>query len=140
MKKQPLFLCILGATALLSMTGYSQKAQESKNLEERVKELEAQVEAMQTSLDAVTESASAEAGAIDAINAYLQQQAKASQTMAGVLDKAESLGFVAGINFPSREALLKGWRAQLSAQQKSVPGKAAQKAPASTTRRRSWER
>lgn len=136
MKNQPLFLCILGATALLSISGYAQKAQDSKTLEERVEQLEAQVEAMETAMEAVAANSEAEAGALDSITNYLQQQANASKAMSGALDQAESLGFVAGINFPSREALLKGWRAQLGAQQKSVPGKASKQA--TTTAKKRW--
>mgnify|MGYP002631567525 CR=1 FL=1 len=140
MKKQPLFLCILGACALLSMSGYSQKAQDSKTLEERVQQLEAQLEAMQSTMDGMAASSAAEASALDAINAYLQQQAKAAQSMASVLDEAEKLGFVPGINFPSREALLKGWRAQINVQQKGVPGKTKAKPETGDTRFRKWDK
>lgn len=138
MKNQPLLLGLLGASLLLSITGYAQKSVETETLEERVLALEAQLTAMQSTVDGVADSAAAEASAIDAITSYLQLQAKASQGMAGTLTKVKSMGFVAGINFPSREALLEGWHEQLLAQQKGVPGAKAK--PAETKKRRNWDR
>jgi hypothetical protein len=135
MKKQPLFLCLLGASLLFSITGYAQKTVEADTLEERVLALETQLEAMQSSLAGVAESAEADAGAIDAITNYLQLQSQASVIMASNLNKVKSMGFVAGINFPSREALLEGWHKQLIAQQKSVPG-----APAPAPEEKRWDR
>jgi len=53
--------------------------------------------------------------------AYLGGRAKGAQTLLGVLDQAEELGFTAGINFQSREALLAGWRAYWGETEKGLP-------------------
>ena len=53
--------------------------------------------------------------------AYLNNQATGAQTLLGVLDQSEQLGFTAGINFQSREALLAGLRAYWGEKQKGLP-------------------
>jgi len=53
---------------------------------------------------------------------YLDAQSKAARGMARTLDESEKAGFTYGMNPESRHVLLKGWRAQLSALQKDVPG------------------
>ena len=58
---------------------------------------------------------------------YLDAQAKSAAAMEKVLDDAEKAGFTYGINPDSRHLLLRGWRDQLSAMQKDLPG--AQSAP-----------
>lgn len=52
---------------------------------------------------------------------YLEAQSKSAATMKETLDQAETAGFTKGINFESREILLRGWREQLDALQQNVP-------------------
>lgn len=52
---------------------------------------------------------------------YLDVQASAAKSLESTLSEAEKLGFTAGINSHSREALLRGWRSYLSNQQSGVP-------------------
>jgi len=52
---------------------------------------------------------------------YLDAQAKSAAAMKDVLEQSESAGFTKGINFESREILLRGWREQLDALQQNVP-------------------
>lgn len=122
MKQQPLLLSILGAAALLSITGYAQKTQESETLEERVQELEQALEGMQGILDGLADASADDASTLDTITIYLQEQARSAKSMTSTLAEAEKLGFVAGINHGSRTALLSGWRSQLQAQQTGLPG------------------
>ncbi len=135
MKHQPLFLCILGAATLLSLTGYAQKTQDAKTLEERVTALEQELEGVRGALTGLTESNTELAGQLDGVRDYLQQQAKGAKEMLGTLGKAEQLGFVAGINYPSREALLSGWKTQLNMAQEKVPGVKAKPEPEPNGRR-----
>ncbi|MCZ6598848.1 MAG: hypothetical protein O7B99_14515 [Planctomycetota bacterium] len=62
--------------------------------------------------------------------AYLQNQAEAAGKLDQVFDRSEELGFIAGINFNSREVLLSGLRAYTAAQRKGVPGAPKKPAPA----------
>lgn len=121
--KRSTSICMLAVgAALFSISGYAQEAQEKLTLEQRVEQLEKQLEENQATLEGLVESAEAGTAELDAISQYLQQQAAAANSMVATLASSESQGFVAGINFPSRETLLSGWRKQLATAQKGVPG------------------
>jgi|GEM_PF-1359555 len=120
-------LCVLFAgAALLSIQGRAQDSVQQDTLEQRVEQLEKELVEVTASLEALTEAAEAEAAELDGISRYLQQQAAAAKTMVGTLATSESQGFTAGINYESRHTLLGGWRNQLAAAQKGVPGTAAE--------------
>lgn len=53
--------------------------------------------------------------------AYLGRQAQASEAMLATLTASEEAGFTAGINFQSREILLRGWRDFHGTLQTDVP-------------------
>ena len=132
--KQQLTGLALGAALVLSLGAYAQKTQQNGTLEERVLKLEQELVATQEALKGVAEAAAAEAAAIDTIHVYLSTQAKSAEAMQKTLAKSEQQGFVAGINYPSRETLLAGWRDHLASLQRGVPGQ--KPAPAEPSRRR----
>jgi len=122
MGTQKLILALAASAALFTISGSAQVAQDNATLEERVAELEQALEEARSQLAGLSESAAVEAATLDAVTVYLQNQAKQAAEMTTTLAKAEKQGFVAGINYPSRETLLAGWRSQLLAQQKGLPG------------------
>lgn len=69
---------------------------------------------------------------------YLDNQARQATTMKETLDQAEAAGFTKGINYESREILLRGWRVQLDALQQNVPALPAPK-PADAPARKTSE-
>ena len=116
-------ICLLAAgAALLSISGHAQQSQEKLNLQQRVQVLEKQLAETTGILAGLAEASRAEAAQLDAINRYLQKQAAAASGMVKTIASSESQGFVAGINFPSRETLLAGWRQQLAVTLQGVPG------------------
>lgn len=107
---------------LLVMGGTVHSAQEKQTLEERVQQLE-----FQTSADAATiETLLLDVRTLQAqqakVQSYLTAQAEEAERMSKTLDIAEAEGFTKGINYPAREALLAGWRAQIATQRANVPG------------------
>lgn len=52
---------------------------------------------------------------------YLEQHARAAQTLLGVLDESEKQGFAVGENWHSRRTLLAGFRAYWGAAQSGIP-------------------
>jgi chromosome segregation ATPase len=136
MKSQALILTLAAGAALFSISGHAQATREKGTLEERVTALEQELEKTNATLAGLRDEAQAKAAGLDAITRYLQSQAREASAMVKTLAAAESQGFVAGINFPSRETLLSGWRAQLAALQKSVPGGEVEAAEPEPNRRR----
>jgi hypothetical protein len=134
MQRQALILGLAAVAVLSSISGFAQEAQEKRTLEERVETLEKELADASATLTGLSEAAQAEAATLDAIARYLQQQARSAGEMVQTLSEAESQGFVAGINYPSRATLLAGWRAQLAALQKGVPGQKAEPAEAEARR------
>ena len=128
MGTQKLILVLAAGAALFTISGSAQVAQDNATLEERVAELERALEEARAPLAGLSDSAAAEAATLDAVTVYLQSQAKQAAEMTRTLATAEKQGFVAGINYPSRETLLAGWRSQLAAQQKGLPGAVAPEA------------
>lgn len=57
---------------------------------------------------------------VAALLACLRGQAESIAALEGALGRAEAAGFTAGINPKSREELLAGWRAYLSAQKEKL--------------------
>jgi hypothetical protein len=66
-------------------------------------------------------------GQLEKTLTYLQRQAKSADAMLATLDASESEGFVAGINYHSREILLAGLRSYLDEVKKDVPATARPK-------------
>lgn len=131
--KQQLTGLVLGAALVLSLGAYAQKAQQNGTLEERVLKLEQDLVATQEAYLGLAQAAAAEAAAVDNIHIYLNTQAQSAAAMHKTLEKSEQQGFVAGINYPSRETLLTGWRDHLASLQRGVPG--AKPQPVETTGR-----
>ena len=75
--------------------------QDEEQLEKRVETLEQKLEAVET---------------------YLQAQAKTAGQFSKALDQSEEQGFTWGINPDSRETLLGAFRDQVTSIQKDVPG------------------
>ena len=124
MNRQPLFIALLAAAALLSITGFAQEARTQETLETRVTELENELENSRAEVSALLVTATEDAATVDAIVRYLRAQSVSATQMVKTLSTSESQGFAAGINFQSRETLLAGWRAQLAGVQKGLPGQA----------------
>lgn len=82
----------------------------------------------QAELDALQKKVTTLEVRLDSVEGYLQAQAKAEKAMVKVIDDAVSKGYIAGLNYPAREALVKGWKAQAKAAEKGLPG-AKKKAP-----------
>jgi hypothetical protein len=120
--KQHLTSLALGALLVLSLGAAAQESRQASTLEERVQTLEAQLEATREELRGLAQAAATEAAALDEVHDYLAAVGRSAEAMAKTLDRAEQQGFVAGINYPSRETLLRGWREQLSTLGQGVPG------------------
>jgi hypothetical protein len=86
----------------------------------------AEVEELRGEIDSLRAELDETRALLDETVHFLHENAKAAKAMAAVLDASEKEGFTFGINPRSREVLLEGWRKNLSAQQKSVPGKPAE--------------
>ncbi len=121
MKHTLSFGLVIGA-AVLATGGWVESAQEKVTLETRVATLEAQVENLLAMSEAQTQEVQGMRVLVDQTVRYLKQQSAGATAMLGTLSQAEKLGFTKGINFPSRETLLAGWRSQLTALSKDLPG------------------
>lgn len=80
-----------------------------------------EIEALRQKNDALALELADVQHALENVVQYLNAQSESAQAMEAVLDDAEKKGFAVGENWPSRVALLGGWRAQLAAQQKDLP-------------------
>ena len=80
---------------------------------------EGQEAALQAKVDALE-------ARVVAVEAYLQAQASHAESMSAVLVDAVAKGFVPGINFESRAALVEGWRRGVETATANVPGKKSQ--------------
>lgn len=80
-----------------------------------------EIEALRQKNDALALELADTQHALENVIQYLNAQSESAQAMEAVLDDAEKKGFTAGINYESREALLKGWREQCAVLQKDVP-------------------
>ena len=97
-------------------------------------DLEAEVQALKGEVTELRAAIEDSQSRLDEMVKYLQQNQKAAQELNSALAASEAAGFTFGINPKSRELLLAGWRKQLSAVQKGVPGGPAKEATAETTR------
>lgn len=122
MKPLALICALSSVVAILSLGGHAQVSQEKKTLEQRVEELEKALAETRGQLTGLTEAFEKETATIDALRSYAAKQAEAANAMAATLDRSESEGFTAGINYSSRVTLLAGWRKQLGEMQNGVPG------------------
>lgn len=82
------------------------------------------IEALQEELAEVKAELASTRALLDETVLYLNEQAKGARDLLAVYQSAEEAGFTAGINYQSREILLAGWRKQVAAQQKGLPGAA----------------
>jgi len=130
-------LALAGAlVALVGLDGRAQVAPGQDTLEERVQRLERDLAVARDELGAMSADLERATGLLDQTVRYLRDQSQGAAAMAGTLDASERAGFTKGINYASRELLLAGWRAQLAAQQKGVPGEPApDEKPAGATQR-----
>lgn len=119
--KQHLTSLALGAALVLSLGAAAQESRQASSLEERVQALEGQLEATREELRALADATAREAADLDEVHDYLRAVARSSEQMTTTLDRSEQQGFVAGINFPSRETLLRGWRQHLAILRKGLP-------------------
>ncbi len=76
---------------------------------------QAQDDVMAQQVDALTKR-------VEAVEGYLQAQAKAMQASSAAVDLAVEQGFTSGINFESRQTLVKAWQARAKAAGVNVPG------------------
>ena len=114
MKKTfPLVLLGLFVVSLFSITD-ARAQDEDPAKDARIRQLEAQVR----ELTAINEETRAR---VEEVVTYLNQRAADGQTMLLHVDQAEELGFVPGMNYPSREALIAGWRAYYGAAGRNLP-------------------
>jgi len=117
-------LALAGAlVALVGIDGRAENAPGQDTLEERVQKLEKDLAVARDELGAMAADLERTTGLLDQTVRYLREQSKGAAAMAATLDASERAGFAKGINFGSRELLLAGWRAQLAAQQRGLPGK-----------------
>lgn len=72
--------------------------------------LEARVAALEGALGAEKARHDETRALLEATLAYLDRQAKGADSMLATLDASEQAGFTSGINFNSREILLRGFR------------------------------
>ncbi|MCA8979836.1 MAG: hypothetical protein KDC14_07400 [Planctomycetes bacterium] len=119
---------------LLVMGGTVQSAQEKQTLEARVQQLEFQTSADTATIQTLLGDVQTLQAKQAKVESYLVAQAEEAERMARVLDDAEAKGYTQGINYPAREALLAGWRAQIATQRANVPG--SEKKPAAPTQGR----
>ena len=102
--------------------------------EEAKADLEAQVQALAAEVATLRTDLEESSARIDETLTYLKQNQKAAEELVSALAASEAAGFTFGINPKSRELLLAGWRKQLSAMQKGLPGAPAEEAAAKQTR------
>lgn len=127
MKTSVLSILVVGATvAALSFANRSAQADSTALAAPQAdgdkKDAAAQeLEALRQKCDALGAELAETKGALEQVVKYLDAQAQNAKAMEAVLDDAEKKGFTAGINYESREALLKGWREQCAVLQKDVP-------------------
>jgi len=108
------------ALGLLLLTGLvvqrveAQGPQDGATLEKRVAALEASVaEQKQINQDLHAR--------LEETITYLDKMQKSGRLLLGDLDQVEEMGFTAGINYESREAMLAGFRDYWGAQQSGLP-------------------
>ena len=87
--------------------------------------LEARVAALESELQTQKRREDETRALLDQTLAYLEAQAKASQTLLATLNEVEQQGFAVGENWRSRQTLLAGFRAYWGGAQTGLP-----KAPA----------
>jgi len=102
--------------------------------EEAKADLEAQVQALASEVATLRTDLEGSAARVDELVGYLKQNQKAAEELSSALAASEAAGFTFGINPKSREILLAGWRKQLSAMQKGLPGAPAKEDPATQAR------
>lgn len=123
---------LLFATALAGVLSATQNANDEEG-DPGVRALAGEVEKLRADL--------AETRALlDETVEYLHQRAKDGEALSRVVDSSEQAGFTFGINPRSREVLIQGWRNDLTALQKGLPGEKVEEdgAPADTRTRRTF--
>ena len=120
MRRQLILLLVIVSFVGISASTFGQAEADSK-LEEQVGQLSNEVAQLRDDL----EHSQAQ---IDQVLAFIQTNQRAAAEMARALADSETAGFTYGINPKSRELLLAGWRKQLDAMQKNVPGASTQPA------------
>lgn len=111
---------LLAGAAMLSLAGQVQDPVDT--LAGRVGALETELTAARAAIEALTAEVASSTALTERTAAWARGQAAAASAMAATLDAAEGAGFTKGINYASREILLRGWRRRLAAQGEGVPG------------------
>ena len=75
-------------------------------------------------------------GKVESLESYVKKQAKAAEQLSSAVDSAVAEGFTAGINYKSREILVKAWKASAKAQSETEIGKGSSSSEKSSRRRR----
>ncbi len=114
-KLLPLASCVVLVPVLAAWFQQEQPPQEAAT------SLESRVAALEEVLAAERKRHDETRALLEQTLAYLDAQAKNAQTLLGVLDESQQLGFTAGINFQSREVLLGGLRAYWTEKPKGLP-------------------
>ena len=114
MRRQIILLLAITCFVGISATSFGQ-AETNSNLESEVAALTGEVATLREDL---LESQAH----IAQMLLYFENNKKAAAELTKALAASESAGFTFGINPKSRELLLAGWRKQLDAVQKNVPG------------------
>ncbi len=120
MRRQMIVILFLASLVGVSALSFGQDDAKA-NLEVQVQALSQEV----AELRGILEDSEAR---MNEVHKYLKQNQTAAAELGRVLTASEAAGFTFGINPESRELLLAGWRKQLSAMQKGVPGTPAEAA------------
>lgn len=129
-KLLPVASFLLVSTSALLLLRASAPAQAAQQPGVQAQGLEARVAALEMALAAEKQRNDETRAQLEQTLAYLDKQAKAAQTLLGVLDESEAQGFAMGENWHSRETLLAGLRAYWRGAEGGLPKPAAPAKPA----------
>lgn len=110
----------LGLAALLSVLLLA-SAQRPARARMPQGDLEGRVAELEEALAAEVKAGESTRKTLEEIRSYLESQALSAKKLSATLDQADDLGFTKGINFESRQVLLRGWHSALDAAQEGVP-------------------
>jgi hypothetical protein len=120
-------ILLLAALAAVSSFAVARSGPEQNNADHKIEILEKDITATRARLEQVSADLAETRAALDGALKYLADQSASAKKMAQTLDDSEQAGFTFGINPDSRKILLKGWRDDLAAAQKTVPSLPAAK-------------
>jgi hypothetical protein len=124
---RPFAALMLASAALAGLLATHAPAQDP-DLAQKLARLEVSQAELDRRLATLATEVQKNTDALAAVQGYLQAQASAADAMRATLAASEEAGFTFGINPESRHILLDGWRRQLAATEKDVPGAPAPQA------------